>query len=432
MDRRYRNCLSRIRRDDMHNLLKLFIDFAEKHGLIDSAFIVGGAVRDILLGNDMKDTDIAVKGDSLNIAKKFAEETGGSFVLLDAEFQTARVVKNDCFLDISAMRGNSIHDDLSERDITINAMAIPLKDSYELRNIKNSELFIIDPYGGRDDLSNKIIRMVSEENLIKDPLRILRIYRFSAELDFFIEAATLDAAGRLSPLISSVAAERITEELRHILRLDDSYTTIKTMSNKGMLQRIFPELKEDFGVNNLGLYKNVEDILNNSPNFILPDFKKICFKLSTFFTDADTAKNASIRLKMSKKEVEFIHKMVSSRRRILRQYEECDGHFDEIASVRLLKEFQDDTYPLIVIAIAQMPDITHFCGKLLTFYDETFKSRMSLLPVITGDDLMRELNLKPSPLFKKILTAIEDLVLEGKITSPKEALKTACEIAETE
>ncbi|MCL4455979.1 MAG: hypothetical protein M1147_02490 [Nitrospirae bacterium] len=424
-------------------LLKLFVDFSEKHSLIDNAFIVGGSVRDILLGNEIKDIDIAVKGDSLNIARKFAEETGGSFVLLDAEFQIARVVKDGSFLDISVMRGDSIHDDLSERDITINAMAIPLKNSYELRvksyeskNSKlqtlNSKLFLIDPYDGRDDLSNRIIRMVSEENLIKDPLRILRIYRFSAELDFFIEADTLDTAGRLSPLISSVAAERITEELRHILRLGDSYTTIKTMSNKGTLQRIFPELKEDFVVHNLELYKNVEDILNNFSRFMLPDLKKICLKLSTFFTDADTAKNASIRLKMSKKEVEFVHKMVSNHRRILSQYEEYNGDFDEIVSIRLLKEFRDEIYPLIILTIAQMPDITNFCEKLLSFYEKIFKERMKLLPVITGGDLMRELNLKPSPSFKKILTAVEDMVLEGKITSSKEALRTARRILKTE
>jgi len=284
----------------MHALLKLFTDFSEKHGLIDSAFIVGGVVRDILLGNEIKDIDIAIKGDSLTIAKKFAEEISGSFVLLDAEFQTARIVKDGCFLDISAMRGNSIHDDLSERDITINAMAIPL--SLQPSALSPQSLSLIDPYGGRDDLSNKTVRMVSEENLIKDPLRILRIYRFSAELDFFIEADTLDASGRLSPLITSIAAERITEELRHILRLDDSYAVIKTMSNKGILQHIFPELKEkESGVSSLAagrfveLYENVEDILNNYPHFMLPDLRKICLKLSALFSDADTAKNVEER-----------------------------------------------------------------------------------------------------------------------------------------
>ncbi len=117
----------------MPPLLKLFIDFAEKQGITGNAFIVGGAVRDILLGKELKDIDIAVKGDAINIAKKFAQEINGSFVLLDKEFGIARIVKNSQFIDISILRGDSIHSDLSERDITINAMAIPLKNSDKLQ-----------------------------------------------------------------------------------------------------------------------------------------------------------------------------------------------------------------------------------------------------------------------------------------------------------
>lgn len=423
-------------------LLKLFVDFSEKHSLIDNAFIVGGSVRDILLGNEIKDIDIAVKGDSLNIARKFAEETGGSFVLLDAEFQIARVVKDGCFLDISVMRGNSIHDDLSERDITINAMAIPLKDSYELRVMsyesKNSKLFIIDPYDGRDDLSNRIIRMVSEENLIKDPLRILRIYRFSAELDFFIEANTLDAAKRLAPLISSVAVERITEELRHIIGLYGSYTTIKTMSNKGILRHVFPEFK----INSLQLYKTTEEILNNPSDslqlsalsfqplikYFEADYRKICLKLSTIFYDADTTKQSAMRLKMSRKEVEFIHAMVLNRNKISNSYKEMQGIADETKIIGLLKEFRDDVYPLIILAIAQEPSIRAFCKEVVSFYDNVFKPRAELLPIITGDDLINTFNLKPSPIFKEILAELEDMILYGRISSKEDALKMAEEM----
>jgi len=263
----------------MHPLLEHFKNFAERRGISDSAFIVGGAVRDILLGNEKKDIDIAIKGDSLNIAKDFAKDRRGSFVLLDADFQTARVVKNGYFLDISAMRGNSIHDDLSERDITINAMAIPLSEVKSQESEVRSRT--IDPFNGKNDLADKIIRMVSEENLIKDPLRILRIYRFAAALNFSIEDDTLSAAERLAPLISSVAVERIAEELRYIVRLDNSYKTMKALLDNKILANIFPELKEDFRFQGLELYKNVEDILNNPliscfplPTFHFPFLKR--------------------------------------------------------------------------------------------------------------------------------------------------------------
>ena len=432
----------------MPPLLKLFIDFAEKQGITGNAFIVGGAVRDILLGKELKDIDIAVTGDAINIAKKFAQEINGSFVLLDKEFGIAHIVKNSQFIDISILRGDSIHSDLSERDITINAMAIPLKNSDKLQvtgdklKDKNSLLAtrysllnIIDPYNGFYDLTHKIITMVSEENLIKDPLRILRVYRFAASLNFSIEEDTLSAAERLAPLITSVAVERIAEELRYIVRLDDSYKTMKAMMDNRILAYIFPEIR----INSLRLYKNTEEILSTpSDNLQLSafslqplikyfetDYRKICLKLSTLFPDPDSAKQSAIRLKMSSKEVEFIHEMVLNRAKILDSYKKMQGMADETEIIGLLKEFRDDIYPLIILATAQGPSIAAFCKEIISLYDNVFKPRAALLPIITGDDLIREFNIKPSPLFKKMLDNIEDMVLEGKITSKEEALKIA-------
>ncbi|MCL4537112.1 MAG: hypothetical protein M1610_05935 [Nitrospirae bacterium] len=420
----------------MQPLLEIFRDFAKKEGIADKAFIVGGAVRDILLSKELKDIDIAIIGEALNIAERFAKEINGSFVLLDKEFGTARVVKNGEFLDISVMRGDSILSDLSERDITINAMAIPLTNfqpsAFSLQHL-------IDPYNGKNDLFNGIIKMVSEENLIKDPLRILRIYRFAATLNFSVEKETLNAAGRLSPLITAVAVERITEELRHIIRLDDSYKTIKNMKDAGILSFLFIELKEC----SLELYKTVEKILNNPSLYFLDysapifkyfetDYRKICLKLSTLFPDSDTARQSAMRLRMSKKEVEFIHGMSSNRNRIADLYKKGTGSPDNTASISLLKEFKDHIYPLAILSIAKEPPITSFCHEIIIFYNEKFKTKMDILPIITGNDLIKEFNLKPSPLFKKILAAVEDLVLEGRVASKEEALKAVRGMLKTE
>ncbi|MEW6739535.1 MAG: hypothetical protein AB1325_06470 [Nitrospirota bacterium] len=416
----------------MHPLLELFIDFAEKEGIATDSFIVGGAVRDILLGKELKDIDIAVKGDAINIAKRFAQEINGSFVLLDKEFGIARIVKNSQFIDISIMRGDSIHSDLSERDITINAMAIPLA-SFQPSAFSLQHL--IDPHNGKDNLFNRIIRMVSEENLIKDPLRILRIYRFAAALNFSIEEDTLSAAERLAPLITSVAVERIAEELRHIVRLDDSYETMKALIDNRILANIFPEVR----INSLKLYKTTEEILSNPSDslqlsafslrplikYFETEYRYICLKLSTLFPNPDSAKQSAIRLKMSRKEVEFIHEMALKRAKILDSYKEMQGMADETKIIGLLKEFRDDVYPLIILAIAQEPSIIAFCKEVVSFYDNVFKPRAALLPIITGDDLMREFNIKPSPAFKEILAEIEDMVLEGRISSKEEALKMA-------
>ncbi len=412
-------------------LLKLFTNFSEKHSLTDNAFIVGGAVRDILLEKELKDIDIAIKGDALNIAGKFAKEVGGTFVLLDEKFGVARIVKNSFFLDISMMRGDSIYTDIAERDITINAMAIPLK-SLEF-GVQSLEL--IDTYNGRDDLSNRIIKMVSEENLIKDPLRILRIYRFAATLDFSIEEKTLNAAKRLASLTASVAVERIADELRHIIRLDSSYKTIKAMIDDDILFNILPKINPE-------LYKTTEEVLSNPPayfpdyseavsEYFKADYRKICLKLSTIFPDHDSAKQSAIRLKMSKKEAEFVHEMALNRNRILELHEESKGNFDESAAAGFLKEFHDDTYSLAILGMAQDPSAKDFCRKLFAFYNEKFKQRMAMLPIITGDDLIKEFDLKPSPLFKKILDTVEDLVLKGIIVSKEEAMKKVSEMLKT-
>lgn len=430
----------------MHSILKLFIDYAKKEGIATNSFIVGGAVRDILLGKELKDIDIAIKGDAINIAKKFAYKINASFVLMDKKFGIARVVlsedkgqktkirnqkKESCFIDICMLRGNSIYDDLSERDITINAMAIPLiKVRSQESKVKSQ---IIDPFDGRSDLLNKIIRMVSEENLIKDPLRIIRIYRFAATLNFSIEKNTLNTTKRLSHLITSVSVERIADELRYIIRLNDSYKTITTLINNRILSNIFPKIK----ISSLKLYKITEEILNNPSNIIrLPakyleplnqyfkiDYIRICLKLSTIFHDPDIAKQSAMRLKLSKKEVEFVHKMVLNRKRVLEFYKETKEIADETKIIRLLKELRDDIYPLIILAIAQRHSITPFCKKVIRVYEDVFKPRVALLPIITGKDLIDIFNLKPSPFFKKILSQIEDMILDGKMSSEEEALK---------
>jgi len=441
----------------MDRLLKIFTDFAGKKGIDDSAYIVGGAVRDVLLDNDLKDIDIAVKGDAVSIAREFASQTGSSFVLMDKDFGIARVVNGDEYLDICAMRGETIYTDLAERDITINAMAIPLKKSYEL-GVMSHELKreqsekLIDPYSGRDDLRNKIIRMVSEKNLIDDPLRLLRVYRFAATLGFSIESITLDSVKRLAPMINTAAAERTAEELRHILRLDNSFKTIEVMADDGILYHILPGLKESNQEEILLLYKETERVLNNFSQFFQasafnlkpfeeyfgPDYRSICLKLSVIFRDTETAGEAAAKLKMSIKETEFLCKMVLNRPRLLKLHEESRGIPNTIATIGLLKIFQADIYPLVILTIAQtlsgQPStassaaVISFCRDLVTYYHNQFLPRLRLLPLITGDDLINEFRLKPSPIFGKILSQIDDMILEGVIDSREEALKAAQEI----
>ena len=173
----------------MLTLLNLFCDFVSSQQAAGDAFIVGGTVRDFLLNRQIKDADIVVKGDAEKIGRSFSDTAGASFVLLDRYFGIVRVAKNNEFIDICTMHGGSIIDDLAGRDLTINSMAMPLErvrseklesGSLDFKHIAEKlQDIIIDPFDGRHDLKYKIIRMVSEDNLVNDPLRLLRVYRFA-------------------------------------------------------------------------------------------------------------------------------------------------------------------------------------------------------------------------------------------------------------
>ncbi|MGO9016369.1 MAG: hypothetical protein ACLQF0_15470 [Dissulfurispiraceae bacterium] len=431
-------------------LLDLFKEFAKKKGIAGNTYIVGGAVRDMLSGLETKDIDLVVPGDALEISKEFAQATGSSFVLLDSEFGIARVVKESVFLDISAMKGESITADLAGRDITINAMAQPLCEW-------QSTLHVIDPFGGKEDLQSGVIRMVSERNLVSDPLRILRIYRFSAAMHADIEINTRRALNPHRALLDAVAIERIADELRHLMELTDSYESMKDMEEDYIMPVLFPEFLTAPGVSikkGLACYGQCEAVLGDPAHYfplheerILDYFelpaRQICLKLTALFSGETNALEAALRLKMSKKEAALIASISSGCKNIL-SFCSLAAHRSEM--LRFLKNVQDDIYPMVILAVAagqkdqgpsgsstpETPDpgdrVLSFCNKILSLYVDEVLPRMGILRMITGDDLIREFYLPPSPQFKLILSELEDDILEGKVNTKDEALKTVRDI----
>jgi tRNA nucleotidyltransferase/poly(A) polymerase len=426
----------------MHLLLDLFKEFARKKGIADKTYVVGGAVRDMLSGLETKDIDLVVPGDALEISKEFAQVYGGSFVLLDSKFAIARVVKDSVFLDISAIKGESITDDLAGRDITINAMAQPLCEW-------QSTVHVIDPFGGREDLQSGVIRMVSERNLISDPLRILRIYRFSAALHAPIEINTRRALNLHRALLNDVAIERIAEELRHMMALGDSHESMKDMEEDDIMPVLFPEFTPLPGIGikkGLACYAQCEAMLGDPAHhfpvhekrifnyFELPA-RRICLKLTALFAGKAYALEAALRLKMSKKEAALVASISSGCENILSL---CSVAADRSKILRFLKNAQDDVYPMVILAVAasqlnqgssplgtlESGHVLSFCNKVLSLYIDEVLPRMGILRMITGDDLIREFDLSPSPQFKLILSELEDDILEGKVNTKDEALQT--------
>jgi len=415
-------------------LLELFKEFAMKKGFAGNTYIVGGAVRDMLSGLETKDIDLVVPGDAIEISKEFAQASGSSFVLLDSKFAVARVVKDSFYLDISAMRGDSITADLADRDITINAMALPLCEW-------QSTVPVIDPFGGRKDLQSGVVRMVSERNLISDPLRILRIYRFSAELQAHIEINTRRSLKRHRARLNDVAMERIAEELRHMMSLADSYEKIKEMEEDNIMPVLFPELLSAPGIsikNGLVCYGQCEKLLGDPVQYFplhekrifdyfeLPA-RRICLKFSALFSGQAYALEAAMRLKMSKKEAALIASISSGCEKILSL---CGIPVHRSGMLGFLKNAQDNIYPMVILAVAagqrrleSGDPVLFLCNKILSLYVDEVLPRIGILRMITGDDLIREFGLPPSPQFKLILSELEDDILEGKVNTKDEALK---------
>lgn len=171
------------------------------------AYLVGGIVRDALLGrqSDHLDLDFVMPEGAVETAQAIARHHKAGFVLLDAERQIARVVFDQATADFAQQMGPSLEIDLQRRDFTVNAIAY---------NPHTDEL--IDPLRGYTDLQRNSIRMISRENLQEDPLRLLRAYRQAAQLNFTLESDTQSVIRQLAACLEQVAAERVQAELSYL------------------------------------------------------------------------------------------------------------------------------------------------------------------------------------------------------------------------
>ncbi len=209
-------------------------------------YLVGGFVRDVLLGRSTVDVDVAVGKNAIEVASELAEALGGKYVLLDETNRIARVVlgsgspspRREWYIDLSTI-SDDIQHDLLRRDFTIDAMAVDLRSL-----IRDPQPFeIIDPTNGRSDLKRKVIRVVSESTFEADPARLLRAVRLAADLDFKIAAKTQAMIRRSCQLIKQVAGERIREELLRILATHQAGKSIRHLDELGLLTAVIPELE---------------------------------------------------------------------------------------------------------------------------------------------------------------------------------------------
>jgi len=252
-----------------------------------TAYLVGGVVRDALIGRPTHDIDLAVSGDPVRLAETLATELGGGWVALDQVHQIARVVlsrgqdkRDSWFVDLAALRG-AVAEDLAERDFTIDAMAIDLFDP----DLLQGRGAVIDPFGGRSDLRDGSVRAVNPDIFKADPARLIRAVRLSAELGFSIESGTASQVKHDAHLLSLVSPERVRDELWRILAAQNATRRLRTLDELGLLTIVIPELEDARGVQQPR--EHYWDVLNHLLETVgaveraLGDGRKNAGKLST-------------------------------------------------------------------------------------------------------------------------------------------------------
>ena len=205
----------------------------------DPAWLVGGAVRDRLLGRSTDDYDIVVDGDARQVACELARATEAHAFALSEEFGVWRVVARGhrWQVDVLPVGGGSIEDNLAGRDFTVNAIAEPLSGGP-----------YADPFGGVEDVGRGRLRMVSPGAFAEDPLRAMRLARLACELEFSVDEDTVAAARASSAALTAVAPERVFIELKRILISDRALVGLALMDAVGATEVVLPEVSRMRGV----------------------------------------------------------------------------------------------------------------------------------------------------------------------------------------
>src|SRR5215208_828181 len=205
-------------------------------------YLVGGAVRDILLNRLSRDLDFALPSDGISLARRIANTLKADFMTLDSERDTGRVIVTEAngartFLDFATYRGSNLEEDLHARDFTINAIAFDL-----------AAQALIDPLNGASDLRAKVIRACSSTSLSDDPVRILRAVRQAATFGFKIELETRKAMKQAASLLPRISSERQRDELFKMLEGPKPDASMRALEMLGVFPYLLPELPAMKGV----------------------------------------------------------------------------------------------------------------------------------------------------------------------------------------
>ncbi|HET9766429.1 MAG TPA: HD domain-containing protein [Thermoanaerobaculia bacterium] len=211
------------------------------------AYLVGGAVRDLLLGRPLVDLDLAVPRGAVALARRLADGLGAGFVTLDEERGVARIVwereGRRLEVDVADFRAADLAGDLCARDLTINALAMPLNGTHGKATPE-----IVDPAGGRQDLRDGVVRLLSPAVLRDDPLRTLRAVRVAAQLGFRLDERSAEWIAEAAPLLTAAAPERMRDEVWKCVVAPAPAATLRRLDDLGLLALVLPETVSAHGM----------------------------------------------------------------------------------------------------------------------------------------------------------------------------------------
>lgn len=415
-------------------------------------YIVGGAVRDLLMGRATNDWDFTTNAAPDQILKVVP---GGLYnndfgtVFTDNpddperphEITTFRTEEGyeDFRHPKKVVWGKSLEEDLARRDFTINALALD-------KNLK-----IIDLYGGQKDIDNKLVKAVGnpDERFSEDALRMMRAIRIASELGFTIEDKTFEAIKKNATLINKIAKERVKEELFKLMGSPNPYEGILLFRDSGLMNEILPELEKCFGVEqkspgrhhiyDVGTHLLMalkfcksQDVVTRFATLIHDigkpqTYRKLDSGTITFYNhemvSTRIAENIADRLRFSKKEKDKLLILVRWHQFTV------DEHQTDSAIRRVLRNVGlENMEDMLALRVADRLGggaretswrLEEFKKRLIEVQKEPFSVKDLK---IDGNDIMKELNLKPGPEVGEILQKLFDGVIEKKVENDKEAL----------
>lgn len=433
-------------------------------------YLVGGTVRDYYMGLDSTDRDIIVMDEEAReFALKLAELFDASFVPLDEDNKIYRIVladKINC-IDVTNPVGDSIEKDLMRRDLTINAIAV---------NIRTGE--IIDISGGVTDIRNKCINYVNELNFVDDPLRLLRVYRFQALYGFRLAPETINAVCKYSDLIHKPAVERINYEILKLFSGEYAHIALENMNKTWILEEIFPFVKElkqvppnshhhlDLFHHSIETVKQVQNLYSEASDEVKEHLNRVDFggfsrlahlKLVAFMHDIgkfstwtieegkhrfikhdDVGAKMSVKilkdLHCSNKQIDYISSMIKYH--IYPSHVMTSPQITEKIMMRYVRKMDKNSIDAIILAQADRlsargPEITDeivernitSLNMLLRFYLEARETLKPLPKLLSGNDVMDILNIKPSRKLGEIMEALHEAQVSGDVITREHAVE---------